>query len=343
MQSIFLLLGKNKDAIICGIRFATAGLIAFLFYQYFDLQFGYWAVVSVAAVMQPYLKMTNKKALLRLLGTLIGVVIGYLSALIIIHFPSLLISVFFVAMFLSACLIFFNRKYSYMGVVCGITAIIIITTYNQYPSLLYNVAIDRTIDVIVGILISWFCSAWIFPEPIEAYSEQRITLLHNNHLSAVFKLSLVMALSTTIALMPWFDWHYFGGFWAPISCLFIVEENVDKTQEKSGKRFLAHVIVVLIAVSFSFLMRSPWEVGLALVSGLFLFGYWMLKPPGKFDISMANTMAIAYSIVLLISPGETNTIISAFSRFLNTIIGIGVGLLVVKIMQRSAMSAQIKS
>lgn len=337
MQKMIDIFRDNKNAIICGVRFATACLLGFIFYHAFDLQFGYWAVVTISAVMQPFIKITTQKAWLRLFGTLVGVVIGFLAALLIKEIPHSLWAIFFISMFISGTLIFFNRKYSYLGIVCGITIIIIITTYNQYPELLYNVSIIRTIDVIVGILIAWLCSVWIFPGPEEQQVLVPKVAAVKPTWRVVLKHSLIMSIATTLSLVPWFSWHYSGGFWAPISCLFIVEENIDKTQEKGMRRFLAHIIVVIIALLFSFFLNSPIFVGIALFCGMFLFGYWMIKPPFGFDASTANTMAIAYAIVLLVSPGQANTISTALARFTNTVLGIAIGLVIVHLIHRKVV------
>lgn len=343
MLRINEILKDNKNAIICGIRFAIACLLGFIFYHAFDLQFGYWAVVTISAVMQPFIKLTTQKAWLRLFGTLIGVVLGFLSVIMIKEIPHSLLVIFFISMFISGTLIFFNRRYSYLGIVCGITVIIILTTYNEFPNLLYNVSIIRTIDVITGILIAWLCSVWIFPGP----EKHPVLVQKDTALPAperiIFKHSFIMALATTLSLVPWFSWHYSGGFWAPISCLFIVEENLDKTQEKGMRRFLAHVIVVIIALQFSFFLGTTIFVGIALICGMFLFGFWMIKPPFGFDASTANTMAIAYAIVLLVSPGQVNTISTALSRFTNTVIGIAIGLIIVHIIHKKLKHRRSKA
>lgn len=332
----------NRKAIACGFRFSLASLLAFIFYNFFDLAFGYWAVVTVAAVMQPYLKMTSRKAILRLAGTLMGVVLAFFAVLLIKAVPDSLFIVFFLAMFVCGWLMFFNARYSYLGIVCGITTIIIITTYNQSPALFFNVEVDRTIDVIIGILISWLCSVLLFPDSVRMTQDSSIKQQSKSK-KVLFDQSFIVGISCTIALAPWFGLHYAGGFWGPISCLFIIDENIDKTQKKSFQRFMAHVIVVSIALLLSFILSSKWIVALALVSGMFYFGVWMIKPPFKFEASMANTMAIAYSIVLLASPGQLNTIHTGLARFLNTLVGIAVGMLVVNLIHRTSNGGKLKT
>lgn len=326
------------NGIKAGFRFAIAGLFAFLFYRWFDLKFGYWAVVSVSAVMQPNVAMTGKKCLLRLLGTLIGVAIGYLGVISLTWFPHALYFIFFCAMFLTGWLIFKNKKLSYMGIVCGITIIIIITTYNETPALYYNVIVNRTLDVMTGIIIAWLCSLLIFPIKHEQTIQTRI---RQEQLSeSTTKLALIMASATTISLIPWFSLHYSGGFWAPIACLFIIEENIDKTQSKGYQRFFAHVIVLIITSILSFSLNSAYGLGITLFIGMFIFGFWMENPLFGLGSSVANTMAIAYCIVLLLSPGEENTIHTVLARFLNTIIGIAIGMIIVNIIQRRSPSSK---
>lgn len=322
---------NNLPAIQSGARFAFAALIAFIFYHLFDLQFGYWAVVSVAAVMRPNYTMTSAKALLRLMGTLIGVVIGYLAISCIKYFPASLYIVFFISMFITGLLIFAKRKYRYSGIVCGITIIIIITTVNQQGTLFYDVIVDRTLDVTVGILIAWICSKLFFP--VEDTQEKETLSLPKPPITSIVINSAIMACATVLSLIPWFYYHYSGGYWAPIACLFIIEENFDKTQKNAITRFFAHVIVIFLAAIFSFLGGTSYSLGIALVIGMFIFGYWMRKPLFGFDSTIANSMAIAYCIVLLIAPGEENIIESCVARFVNTVLGILVGMIVVNFLQ----------
>lgn len=314
-----------------GVKFALAGLLAFLFYLWFDLQFGYWTVVTVAAVMRPNIEMTTSKCLLRLFGTLIGVVISYVSILILKHFPYLLYPIFFCGMFLSGLLIFTKRNYSYMGVICGITIIIIVTTFNTEPAYFYSVTVDRTLDVIMGILIGWVCSVWVFP--VKNSNQTTPSAVKWTEHRIPFKLALTMAIATTVSLIPWFSLHYSGGFWAPIACLIIIEETIEITQKKSIERFIAHVIVLFLTAMLSFLLNNAFGIGLALIIGLFLFGYWMENPLVNFGSSMANSMAIAFCIVLLYSPG-VNTIHVALMRFFNTTLGIAIGMIVVNFIHR---------
>ena len=99
--------------------------MAFIFYQFFDLSFGYWAVITVAAVMQMTLGLVLKKSLLRLSGTLIGLLMAYVAVFLIQQYPMALLLIFASGMFLSALIIFAHKDLAYIGIVCGISFIFI--------------------------------------------------------------------------------------------------------------------------------------------------------------------------------------------------------------------------
>lgn len=314
-----------------GLRVACAALLAFIFYQFFDVTYGYWAVVSVAAVMQMTWRLSLRKSCLRLLGTLLGLCMAYVAVRLIQHYPMALLLIFPCGMFLAALIIFAHKDVAYIGIVCGISFIFIVSMYHLDPQQLRQIMFDRTIDIIFGLSIACVCFYGMFPRKTliaaPVISVPRTLQWHG-------KAALIMAVATTLSLIPWFHWHYAGGVWAPIACLFIVEENINKARQKAKARFYAHVVVMLIAVGLSFLLKNVYGVGLALFLGMFFFGMWIEKPLWGFDAGLANTMAIAFCVILLLDPTTAGIYSTMLARVANTVVGILAGLIVVHLINR---------
>lgn len=317
-----------------GLRFAFAALLAFAFYHFFDLQFGYWAVVTVAAVMQKDIPATLKKSHLRLLGTLIGALIAYVMVSGLARWPQLLLVAVFLGLFVSSLLVFAKAEWMYGGIVCGITFIFTLCAYHLDHRQLYPVIVYRTIDVCMGLLVAWGSFHLVFPKHLPKPTCKQAPSAVQWRLKAAF----IMTCAATLSLWPWFHWHYSGGFWAPIACLFIVEESFDKTTEKAIARFFAHVVVICVAGVLAFCVTNVYGLAAALAIGMFVFGMIQAKPIWGFEGGIANTMAIAFSVVLLLTPTPVGVYSEMLARLLNTSFGILVGLMVVKIIQHSLPS-----
>lgn len=317
-------------ALRSGLCVATAALLTFIFYQHFDLQFGYWGVVSVAAVMQRDFHSSLIKARSRLIGTAFGVMLAVMVMPILSRWPQSLLVLFFLGLFPASLLIFAKTTWSYIGVVTGITFIFIVSVAHTDPGLWLEVSVFRTVDIYLGAALTCICY-WIFlwhrtqpsvqPDPVVTAITWRP------------KAAFLMAAATALSLSPWLLWHYEGGVWAPIACLFIVEENFDKTMKKSWLRLFAHVVAIAIAAILLFLCGSTWGTGLALVAAMFFFGYWIEKPLWGFESGLANTMAIAFCVILLNQQGESGIVYNSMARMFNTMLGVACGMVVVKVIQ----------
>lgn len=305
-----------------------AALVTFVFYQHFDVTFGYWGVVSVAAVMQRTLTLTWIKSKSRLIGTPCGVVLACMTILVVRQWPWSMEILFFLSLFVTGLLIFLKPTWSYLGIVCGITYLFIVCTYHTDPQLWHAVSIYRSVDVLIGVMVTYGCyRLFLFRHATGVLPSEIIPFEWH------YKAALLLAGATTLSLLPWIFGHYPGSVWAPIACLFIIEENYDKTLHKAWLRLFAHIVVVVLAAGLSFLCVNTLGIAVSLGLGMFFFGFWLEKPLWGFDSGLANTMAIAYCVILLNEPGQWGVWHSMLARVLNTLLGIGCGMLVVKAIQ----------
>lgn len=162
MQIAFL--NNNKYAVINTAKCMVAVTIALFMGDYFSIVFGgqaksSWMAITVLVVMstQPNLGGVLNKAAMRFLGTFIGASISVLLLLsltgiyqIILVMPFLAISVYIAGS---------SSKFSYAGILAGITMTIIL--FGQNANIDY--ALYRALDISAGIGISLFVNRFIFP------------------------------------------------------------------------------------------------------------------------------------------------------------------------------------
>lgn len=321
---------SHKLALRSGAGVACAALLTFIFYQHYDIQFGYWGVVTVAAVMQRSLLLTLIKARSRLVGTTLGVAWSMIIISILRYWPEAVGLWFFCGFFVPSLLIFAKPTWSYASVVMAITFTFIVSVYHVDPKLWYAVSIFRSVDIVIGAVLICLCFRLFFiSERLQFFHEKTTDVPVVWH----FKAALLMASGTTISLSPWFFWHYEGGVWAPIACLFIIEESFDKTMKKSWLRLFAHIVVVCLAGGLSFFCGTTLGTAIVLVCTMFFFGYWLEKPLWGFDSGLANTMGIAFCVILLSDPGREGVLTTLVARMSTTLLGIACGIAIVKIIQ----------
>jgi uncharacterized membrane protein YgaE (UPF0421/DUF939 family) len=137
-----------------GIRTAMAALLAYWIAGLLHLPGGYWASISAIVVMQSEVGATVIASRDRLAGTAMGAVVGLLTALVWHHFIVVFALGVLVVMMLCAAL-----SYKNAGRLGGVTVAIIVLI--PYPGALWHIALQRFLEVSLGIVISLFVAlAW---------------------------------------------------------------------------------------------------------------------------------------------------------------------------------------
>lgn len=225
----------------------------------------------------------------------------------------------------------------YAGIVCNITIIMIIATSIDTGNF-YQIAVDRTYEVCLGIIVAGIVSTALNQLFVRVNNNSPHLLLNGvkqvgqsiktlQMRASLLITAFKVVIATAVTFVPWLYFRYPGGFWATISCFFIIEESLRKSQQKGLLRFLAH----LIAASFGFIATviigdHTWLLMIPLTLGFVICGYILAQ--GKTYSGMGNTVGIALSIMLLADPGTQGSIQIILARFINVVLGIGVGILI---------------
>jgi uncharacterized membrane protein YccC len=326
----------SKLPFYTAIVMATAGTIAFVIYNLLHLEFGYWSVITIAAVMQPSLANTYTKSFMRAIGTLIGALVGYIFALLAAGNVVLVLALFFIFIVFTSYAAIQKTKFDYLGVIAGLTMVIVLSS-SLINNQLFDMAVYRSIDVLMGIFIvgitNWALWRYVhssgenFRDFVENIRSFPHTVKSFHFTKKNLKIAVKIALACLFTFALWLYFRQPNGFWATVSCLLIMEESVDRTRLKSYFRFFAHVIAGLFGAFFAWVVGSHvWLLLIPLILSFSLCGY-LIGQRNQYS-ALGNTMGIAIAIMLLTSPGTAATFEVITSRFLNVMLGISVGLFI---------------
>lgn len=326
---------QAHSGVLTAIKMMLSGIVAFTFSQLVPWPFSFWAVITVAAITRPGLTSTYIKGIARFLGTFVGVILAFLSLLIAKDNMYLLSLCLFLIIFFSSALSFQASFISNCGLIVGITVVIVLAVGVMLPSPNFVIFL-RFIDVVIGIasvLVINLALRYFYHTKESVADEMvsefkaciaslRTSLDKRRALITCLSISVITAL--TFFLWLYFDYH--GGYWVTISCLVIMEDNLQKVREKMTLRFFAHVFACFIGgISVYLIGQQSWLMGIPVALTFFVCGYAMVKDTifGK----AANTLAVAVCIMLLIEPNETLMVQTIIERFINTSAGIAIGFL----------------
>lgn len=328
---------------LTGLRMALAGALAFYFCCALRWPDAYWSVVTVAAVTRPGVSNTLAKVVARIFGTVVGAAAAYLILVFFMGHNLIVITLYFLVLIVPSYISLQKNLLSYAGIATNLTLTLVMATsiFSGEPA---RTMVDRIFEVLVGVLCVGVVTAllaYCFPQK-KAEGQSLVVKLREacselkqwKSCGLQFKAAITIAGVASLTFMPWLYWQYPGGFWAVLSCFFIMEESFVNSQRKGWLRFLSHVIAAVVGgVSVVLVAGHTVLFAIPLVFGFFVFGYVMA---GKSALNgSGNTMGIALAVMLLANINVQSNLDVVAARFFNVILGIGVGLLAVYAVEKS--------
>jgi uncharacterized membrane protein YccC len=154
--------------------FAGAMLAMFISFL-LDLEKPSWAILTAYIVAQPFAGMVQSKALYRVAGTLAGGVVA-VAALGNLSSSSTILALV-LALWLGICVYFAvldrtARSYAFM--LAGYTASIIVFPAVDTPAAIFDIAVSRCEEIIIGIICAVVANQVIFPQSAGAALQHRI-------------------------------------------------------------------------------------------------------------------------------------------------------------------------
>ena len=139
------------------VRLSIVLFIGYIFIQLTHIAYGYWILLTALFVCQPNFNATKRRLYLRIVGTLIGIIVG----LAIIYFiPSLQGQL--VMLVLSGVLFFELRSKQYAQATAFITILALINV--NLDGSAFAAGLPRLIDTIIGCALAWFGVSFIWPD-----------------------------------------------------------------------------------------------------------------------------------------------------------------------------------
>ncbi|MDY6459484.1 YccS family putative transporter [Acinetobacter faecalis] len=139
------------------IRLSLVLLVAYIFVQVTDIQYGYWVLLTALFVIQPNFNATKRRLRLRIVGTLIGIIIGYA---ILYFIPS--VEGQLLLLIISGVLFFELRSKQYAQATAFITILALINF--NLDGLGFAAAFPRMLDTLIGCALAWLGVTFIFPD-----------------------------------------------------------------------------------------------------------------------------------------------------------------------------------
>ncbi len=173
------------------IKTTAASVICYLVYTALDWQDIHTAMITCYVAALGTAGETVHKLTLRIVGCLIGALMGVLSLIFIV--PSLsdigqLMALVFGALLLSAWVSSGNERIAYAGIQIGL-AFLLTVLHGFSPSTDLGVALDRVLGILLGNLVVYLIFTYVWPVAIADFVRTRIR-------------SLVAELSNLAALAP---------------------------------------------------------------------------------------------------------------------------------------------
>jgi uncharacterized membrane protein (TIGR01666 family) len=160
-QDIFVRIKQNltPESVLFrhAIRLSIVLLVAYIFVQVTNIEYGYWILLTSLFVIQPNFNATRRRLRLRIVGTLVGIIIGYG---ILYFIPS--VEGQLLLLVISGVLFFELRSKQYAQATAFITILALINF--NLDGLGFSATLPRMIDTLIGCAFAWLGVMFIFPD-----------------------------------------------------------------------------------------------------------------------------------------------------------------------------------
>ena len=140
------------------LRVSIATLAGYIISLFLPFGHGYWILLTIIVILKPSYSLSKKRNIQRLMGTLVGALVG----LLLIEFVRDR-NVLFVLMILFMCGTYFFIRTNYLVSVTIMTPYVLLLFYLLYPTGFHSVISDRVIDTLIGSGLAFLASITIIP------------------------------------------------------------------------------------------------------------------------------------------------------------------------------------
>lgn len=141
-----------------GVRLSLGFALGYSLIAYFELERGYWILLTILFVCQPSFSATRKRLVQRILGTLGGILV---AVPLLYLFPS--VGAQLLILLLGAC-IFFTLVKVYYSWAVGFVTLFVLLAFNLQGGASELIWLPRLFDTLLGCLLSFVAVWFIWPD-----------------------------------------------------------------------------------------------------------------------------------------------------------------------------------
>ncbi|MDF7669662.1 YccS family putative transporter [Orbaceae bacterium ESL0721] len=161
-RDIFIKIKNNltlKSALFRhAIRMSLVFFIGYMIIHFTPLSHGYWIILTSLFVCQPNYSTTKHRLQLRVLGTILGIIIGVPLTYI---FPTVEAQLFLIVLSGWLFFLFKNSQYAYAT---AFITLLVFFSFSLAGESSIEVAIARIVATIIGCIIAWLAVSYIWPD-----------------------------------------------------------------------------------------------------------------------------------------------------------------------------------
>ncbi len=287
-----------------------------------ELEEPLWAAMSAYRISDPDDRVLFSRGVMRVVGTVIGCVFGYVLA---VQLQDILVAqVFVLFVVISFCTYErFVSAYSYAWVLAGVTFTLIMVTSFESPDNLLAIAYFRGSEILVGVIVMMIVDALVmrpkrhfghYPKPPKPDGEA---------LDSITKAALLSATAAIVIPVLWFWLLLPSLVQVVVTTIAVLEKDFASTRWKSLMRVSGCLIGGGAGVIVAGLgIQSFWLWSVFLLLGMVLFAQ---IHHGKTRFSYLGTQAgYGFLFGMIIGPGPPGSIMPAVDR----LVGISLGIVV---------------
>lgn len=145
------------------LKFGLAGVLAVFFALVIRLEMPTWALFTVFVLMiAQYVGAIAEKSIFRIIGTIIGAILGYVVTASFEQQPLIFLSI--VGLIVAFCTAMFGQsRYPYAFLLCGMTMTVVASNGLGNPDFSWQYALWRIEEVTLGILVAIVVQSLIWP------------------------------------------------------------------------------------------------------------------------------------------------------------------------------------
>lgn len=160
------------------IRVTIALLMGYIVGLFFPVGHVYWLLLTIIVLLKPAYSLSKQRNIYRLIGTLVGIAVGFLFIHFIHHE-----TVLFVLLAIFMTLGYAMMKINYLIATLGITVFIVLAYAFLNPTGIQGMMTDRIVDTALACVISWLTSYFVLP----VWEESQVDIFMQNALQSNYE------------------------------------------------------------------------------------------------------------------------------------------------------------